>query len=395
MDKLLKGIKVLDLSRVLSGPFASTILSDLGAEVIKVELPKKGDEARGFGPFKNGESLYYASVNRGKKSLTIDLRKPKGQALVRELAKRCDIILENFRPGSMKKFNLDYESIKKESPHIIYASLSGFGQSGLYSERPAYDVLIQAMSGLASITGPKGGDPLRVGSSISDLSSALYCVIGILAAVNQTKRTGVGQHIDVSMLDCSIALLENAISRYYNNRIAPVPIGSQHPSIVPFQFFKAKDSFLVVACGNNNLWKSLCNTLGIPELIEDERFLTNDKRVENHKILEGMLTEIFGNKIVKEWCELLQGAGIPCGPVYNVEEMVQDPHVISRDMITKVMHPTIGEMSVPNFPLQFSKTKIKVEEPSPLLGQHTTEVLQGFLGKTNEELALLREEEVI
>ena len=279
---MLQGVRVLDLTRVLAGPFASMILADFGAEVVKVELPGGGDEARGFGPFVNGESAYFASVNRGKKSVAIDLRSERGQELVRSLAGRCDLLLENFRPGSMARFGLDFDSLHAEHPRLVYASISGFGQTGPYAERPAYDVIIQAMSGIASITGIEGQPPVRVGSSIADLSAALYGVIGMVAALARARETGRGQHLDVSMLDCQIALLENAVARYDVSGEVPAPLGSRHPAITPFQFFRAADGYLVIAAGNNRLWRSLCETIGSPELCEDERFATNEMRTRNH-----------------------------------------------------------------------------------------------------------------
>jgi len=392
MAKLLQGIKVLDLTRVLSGPYASMILADLGAEILKIELPEKGDEARAFGPFQNGESAYFAGINRGKKSITIDLRKPKGQELIFSLAGKCDILMENFRPGSMEEFNLGFERLHKAYPKLVYASISGFGQTGPYSRKPAYDVIIQAMSGLVSITGTAQGEVVRVGSSIADLNSSLFSIIGILAASYNANQKGIGQHVDISMLDCQIALLENAMSRYHTSNKVPGPIGSRHPSITPFQFFKAADGQIVIAAANDNLWKKLCGVIGLEE---DGKFKTNDLRTQNHLELESLLNDIFKNKTVKEWCGLLESAGVPCSSINNIEQVINDPHVNFREMVIKMNHPKAGTLMMPNSPLKFSNSRHKLDVPSPLLGEHTEEILSGFLGLTLDEINQLKEDRVI
>jgi len=392
MAKLLQGIKVLDLTRVLSGPYASMILADLGATILKIELPEKGDEARAFGPFQNGESAYFAGINRGKKSITINLRKPKGQELIFSLAGKCDILMENFRPGSMENFNLGFERLHKAYPKLVYASISGFGQTGPYSKKPAYDVIIQAMGGLASITGTAEGEFVRVGSSIADLNSSLFSIIGILAALHHANKTGEGQQIDISMLDCQVALLENAISRFHTSNKIPKPIGSRHPSITPFQFFKAVDGQIVIAAANDNLWKKLCEVISLED---NEKFKTNDLRTQNHLELESLLNDIFKNKTVKEWCELLEPAGVPCSSINNIEQVINDPHVNFREMVIKMNHPKAGILTLPNSPLKFSNSKNKLDVPSPLLGEHTEEILSGFLGLTLDEINQLKEDRVI
>ncbi len=394
---LLQGVRVLDLTRVLAGPFASMILADFGAEVVKVELPGTGDEARGFGPFVNGESAYFASVNRGKKSVAVDLRSERGQELVRALACRCDLLLENFRPGSMARFGLGFERLHAENPRLVYASISGFGQTGPYAERPAYDVIIQAMSGIASITGIEGQPPVRVGSSIADLSAALYGVIGMVAALSRARETGRGQHLDVSMLDCQIALLENAIARYDVSGEVPAPLGSRHPAITPFQFFRAADGYLVIAAGNNRLWRSLCETIGSPELCEDERFATNELRTRNHAEMEELLAATLARRPVEEWCDLLGQAGVPCGPIHDIGEVVADPHVAARGAIRRQEVPAAGaSIAVPASPLRFSQADCVLDpRPAPDLGQHTDEVLGELAGVSQDELARLRTEGVI
>ena len=393
---ILAGIRILDLTRVLAGPFASMVLADLGAEVLKVELPGTGDEARGFGPFLEGESAYFMSVNRGKKSLTIDLRKPEGQELARRLAGSCDVLLENFRPGSMARFGLDFDSLHQLYPKLIYASISGFGQTGPYAQRPAYDVIIQAMSGLASITGIDGQPPVRVGSSIADLGAALYGVIGILAALARARESGVGQHLDVSMLDCQVALLENAIARYDVSGEITRPLGSRHPAITPFQFFEAADGQIVVAAGNESLWRRLCDVLDMPELVEDERFDSNARRTANHAELEPLLAASLRRRSVDDWCQRLGKAGIPCGPIQDIGQVVADPQLAAREMIVRVGHPEGAGLAMPASPLRFSgEPRPAAPRPAPRLGEDTDEVLGDLLGLGEAEIARLRKAEVI
>ena len=395
MENLLEGMRVLDLTRVLAGPYASMILADLGAEVIKVELPEKGDESRDFGPFQNGESAYFASVNRGKKSVTIDLRKEAGAQLVQRLALECDVLIENFRPGSMARFGLDYERIHKENQRLVYASISGFGQTGPYAHRPAYDVIVQAMGGIASITGESGGTPVRVGSSVGDLSAALFGVVGILAAWGRAKESGQGQQIDISMLDCQVALLENAIARFYVNGDVPQPLGSRHPAITPFQFFLASDGYIVIAAGNDNLWQKLCSALGREELAADKRFVDNASRTKNHAELEPLLQSAFAERSVVEWCDILGVAGIPSGPIHSVADVCADEQVAARQMIVELVHPIAGRQTMPNSPFKFSQTPVRLRDSAPTLGQHTEDVLTSLLGLSINEIAGLRAEDVL
>lgn len=395
MGGLLEGTRVLDFTRVLAGPYASMVMADLGAEVLKVELPGKGDESRQFGPFQNGESAYFTSINRGKKSVTIDLRIEEGQELARRLAGQCDVLIENFRPGSMARFGLEYERLHVLYPRLVYASVSGFGQTGPYAQRPAYDVIIQAMGGIASITGEPDGAPVRVGSSVGDLSAALFAVIGIQAALGRARESGEGQQLDLSMLDCQIALLENAVSRYAVTREVPRPLGSRHPSITPFQFFEAADGYLVVAAGNDGLWRKFCDAIGKPELVDDPRFASNAQRTENHAELEPLLAAPLRTKGVEEWCALLGEAGIPCGPINDVERIFNDPQVAARRMLRQMEHPRAGAQMVANSPLRFSQTPVELGDPAPLLGQHTDEVLGELLEVPEEERERLRNKGVI
>ena len=395
MDSLLEGVRILDLTRVLAGPYASMVLADLGAEVIKVELPSSGDESRGFGPFQNGESAYFTSVNRGKKSVTIDLRQERGRDLALGLAETCDVLVENFRPGSMDRFGLGYETVHAKYPQLVYASISGFGQTGPYAQRPAYDVLIQAMGGLASITGEPNSPPVRVGSSIADLSAALFGAVGILAALQRASRTGEGQQIDISMLDCQVALLENALARYAVSGEVPQPLGSRHPAITPFQFFAVSDGHIVLAAGNDGLWRKLCTALGLLDLIDDSRFADNALRTENHAALEPLLAEVLADKTVAEWCEVLVQAGVPSGPLCDVGEVFNDEQIAAREMIVEIDHPIAGRQAMPNSPLKFSQTPIQLQRPAPLLGQHTEEVLRDMLDLGTDEITGLRADGVI
>ena len=395
MDSLLEGVRILDLTRVLAGPYASMVLADLGAEVIKVELPGSGDESRGFGPFQNGESAYFTSVNRGKKSVTIDLRQERGRDLALGLAETCDVLVENFRPGSMDRFGLGYKTVHAKYPQLVFASISGFGQTGPYAQRPAYDVLIQAMGGLASITGEPNSPPVRVGSSIADLSAALFGAVGILAALQRASRTGEGQQIDISMLDCQVALLENALARYAVSGEVPQPLGSRHPAITPFQFFAVSDGHIVLAAGNDGLWRKLCTALGLLDLIEDSRFADNALRTENHAALEPLLAEVLADKTVAEWCEVLVQAGVPSGPLCDVGEVFNDEQIAAREMIVEIDHPIAGRQAMPNSPLKFSQTPIQLQRPAPLLGQHTEEVLRDMLDLGTDEITGLRADGVI
>ena len=397
---LLADVCVLDFTRVLAGPFATMVLADLGAEVIKVELPVGGDESRGFGPFVGGEagqggtSAYFLSVNRGKKSVTIDLRTDSGRDLALDLACRCDVLVENFRPGSMARFGLDYDTVAARNERIVYASVSGFGQSGPYSHRPAYDVIVQAMSGLASITGLPGQPPVRVGSSTSDLSAALYCVVGVLAALTRARSTGQGQHVDVSMLDCQISLLENAITRYDVTGEVPQPLGSRHPTITPFQFFAAADGYVVVAAGNDRLFTRLCEVLGLGRLTRDGRFVDNAARTEHQAELEAELADVFAKRGVDDWLADLEAAGVPCGPVNDVARVVVDPQVKERGILQRQPFPG-GDVAVPGPPLKFSATATRRVSRAPDLGEHTADILRGWLGLDDTHLQRLRVDGVI
>ncbi len=391
----LEGIRVLDLTRILAGPYATMILGDLGAEVIKIEQPETGDEARDFGPFKNDFSLYFMSVNRGKKSVTLNLKSPRGKELFLELVKGSDILVENFRPGTMEKLGLDYESLKKHHPSLLYAACSGFGQTGPYAMRGAYDMIIQGMGGIISITGEPDRPPVRVGTSIGDITSALFTTIGILSALRHRDQTGEGQLIDVGMLDCQVAILENAMVRYFSTGDIPRPLGRRHPAITPFEIFESADGYVVIAIGNNELWRKFCEHVDRPELIDDERFHTNALRTENHESLFPILAEIMCRRTTDAWVEALEAIGVPCGPVNTVDKVANDPQVLARDMIAEVEHDTTGTVQIPGIPIKLSETPGQIDAPAPNLGEHTSEVLSDLLKLTVEEVNQLKQDEIV
>ncbi len=393
--KPLEGIRVLDFTHVLAGPYATMILGDLGAEVVKIERPKIGDDSRGFGPYKNGESAYFANINRDKYGIVLDLKSSKAKDIVRELVKKSDVVIENFKPGTMEKLGFSYEEFSKINPRIIYVSISGFGKTGLYKDRPGYDMIVQAFGGIMSITGPEGGPPVRVGTSVGDITAALFASIGILSALIAREKTGRGQFIDVAMLDCQLAILENAIMRYYIAGEIPGPLGTRHPSIVPFQAFMAKDDWIVIAVGNDNLWAKFCKAVGREELIDDPRFKTNPKRLENYKTLKPIIDEIISEKTVNEWLEIFTKAGVPSTRINTIDKTVNDPHVKARGILQNVKHPVIGDMLIPKLPIMFSDTPSDIDRPAPLLGEHSEKILRELLGFNDKEIETLKEEGVL
>ena len=395
MPGALTGIRVLDLTRVLAGPYATMVLGDLGAEVIKLEQPGTGDESRNFGPFKNGFSLYFMSVNRGKQSLTLDLKAPQGKEIFLELVKQSDVLVENFRPGAMKKLGLDYETLKQSQPSLIYAACSGFGQTGPYAERGAYDMIIQGMGGIISITGEPMRPPVRVGTSISDITAALFTAIGILSALRHRDRTGEGQLVDVAMLDSMVAILENAIVRHFATGEIPQPLGSQHPAITPFEAFESADAYIIIAIGNDSLWEKFCQHVERLDLVSDERFATNASRTTNHDQLHPILAEIMRRRTTDQWIEGLDALGVPCGPINTIDKVVNHPQVLAREMIAKVSHDITGSVEVPGVPIKLSKTPGQVTTPAPALGEHTAKILTGLLGKSPETVDKLEQEGVV
>ena len=397
MSGPLEGIRVLDLTWVLAGPYATMILADLGAEVIKVERPEYGDRARGTGPFINDTSAYFLSSNRGKKGITLDLTQARGKELLLRLVEQVDILVENFTPGTMKRLGLEYPVLKERNPRLVYAAISGFGQTGPYAERPALDIVAQAMSGMISINGEPGRPPARLGISLGDLGASLFAVIGILAALEERHRSGAGQVLDVSMLDCQVALAENAFVRYLATGEIPGPLGSRHPVFTPFQAFETADGYVVVAIigGTNDQWDIFCYALGRMDLADDERFVDGWTRTQHYAILEPIITEAMRQKTTAEWVEELSQLGIPCGPVNTIAQAAEDPQVEARQMLIEVPHPHLGKVMVVNSPLRLSRTPGRAKGPEPDLGEHTAEVLRGLLGLDQEELHELRDQGVV
>ena len=390
----LSDIKVLDLTRVLAGPYATMVLADLGAEIIKIEQPEKGDDSRAYGPYKNGESAYFMSLNRNKESITLNLKTPEGKEILKELVKKVDVLVENFRPGTMEKLGLGYEVLKEINSRLIYASSTGYGQTGPYSQRPAYDAVVQAMGGIMSITGQADGVPTRVGTSIGDIAAGLFCAIGILAALQERARSGLGQMVDVAMLDCQVAILENAISRYEFTGEIPRPIGNRHPSIVPFETFNTLSDPIMVAAGNDRLWATLCELMEL-DIACDPRYATNPQRNEHYAELRPILAEKFMTKTAEEWQPMFDKAGIPSGPINTVDRVVKNEQVVAREMILEVEHPVAGTTRVPGIPIKLSRTPGEIRMAAPVLGADTEKLLNQYLGLTSDQVAELREKQVI
>jgi len=391
----LKGIKVLSFGRVLAGPFAAMMLADLGADVIKIEDPKKGDLARINGPFIKDLSSYFLSVNRGKKSLTLNLRHDKAKEIIKILIPRIDILIENFRPGIMKKMGLEYEVVKELNPRLIYVSVSGFGQYGPYAHKPAFDMVAQAMGGTVSITGEPGRPPVRVGYSIGDIGASLFTVSATLAALYERERSGKGQHIDVAMMDSQVALCENACARHFATGEVPKPMGARHPLVTPFQIFPTKTDEMVLITYRDEEWQKLCGVIGREDLIEDERFRSLANRHKNHAILEPILIEIFETKTRDEWFSIFEETGLVYGPVNNIEQVVRDPQVLAREMVLDVEHSRLGKLNVVGTPMKFSRTPCQIEKACPDLGEHTQEILTDQLNLSPDEIEKMRKEGVV
>lgn len=387
MSGPLQGIRILDLTQALFGPFTTMLLSDLGAEVIKIERPDGGDMARGNGPFVRELSTYFLSINRGKKSIILDLTTGQGKDIFLKLTKTADVIVENFVPGTMKKLGLSYETVMEHNPRIIYVAGSGFGQYGPYAEKPAFDVIVQAMGGILSHTGEPGGPPVRPGVSYGDIVAALFLCIGTLAALQERQASGKGQFVDVSMLDCQITAQENAFVRYLNTGEIPRPLGTRHPVITPFQVFPTKDGYIAVAPrgGAKDQWPLFCTAIECIDIIDDPRFKTGWSRTQNYEMLEPILTKAMKSKTTQELTERFEQLDIPCGPVNRLDQVAADPQVNARNMIIELQHPKLGTFKVANTPFKFSRTPCRVERVSPGLGEHTQEVLCSLLGMSQEE----------
>ncbi len=397
----LAGIRVLDLTRVLAGPWCTQNLADLGAEVIKIERPGAGDDTRAWGPpyLKNAagentsEAAYYLSANRNKFSVALDIASPRGAELVRELAKQCDIVVENFKVGGLRKYGLDYESLKAINPRIIYCSITGFGQTGPYASRPGYDFMIQGMGGLMSITGERddlpGGGPQKAGVAVADLMTGMYSTVGILAAIIERERSGLGQHIDMALLDCQVAMLANQNLNFMASGKAPQRAGNAHQNLVPYQVFAAADGHLIVAVGNDGQFRNYCRVVGLPELADDPRYATNPQRVSNRDTLVPLLAERMATGARDTWLAELESAGVPAGPINTLDQVYQDPHVLARGMKRELPHALAGTVPVAASPLKFSETPVEYRHPAPMLGEHTRQILSERLGLSDEDIQAL------
>ncbi|GAA0805297.1 CaiB/BaiF CoA-transferase family protein [Faecalicatena orotica] len=392
---LLDGVKVLDLTRVLAGPYCGMMLADMGAEVIKIEMPGKGDDARRNAPIVNGESAYYMNLNRNKKGMTLNLKSERGREIFRELVRQSDIVLENYRPGVMEKLGLGYEDLRKINPAIVYGAVSGFGHYGPYSSRPGYDILGQAMSGLMSTTGWPGGQPTRTGTAISDVMGGISCCVGVLAAYVNRLKTGEGDKVDVSLVDSMVSSLEIINMIYLCTGRVPTPIGNRYEAIYPYDSFEAVDGMVIIACGNDKLYEFLKTVLNISEL-EEERFSSNVKRVENHEPLKAIIEQWTRTRKIDDIVDILLKAGIPSAPINTIDRVAKDPHIAgAREMFVDLEHPVAGKMKVTGNQLKFTNKKIEISRPAPLLGQHTEEILTEKLGMSHDDYEELMDEKAI
>lgn len=395
-EAVLSGMKVLDLTRVLAGPYCSMMLADMGADIIKIEMPKVGDDSRAFMPQVEGESAYYINLNRNKKGVTLNLKNPKGREMFLEMVKSADVVLENYRPGTMEKLNLGYDVLKEVNPAIVYGCVSGFGHYGPYSKRPGYDIIGQAMGGLMSTTGWPGGEPTRSGTAIGDVLGGMNLAIGVLAAFIGAKRTGKGQKVDVALVDSVVSSLEIINMIYLVAGRLPGRIGNRYESAYPYDSFKVKDGSIVIGAANNKLWGLLCKTMEMPELIDDPRFKENKDRIANHAELKPIIEEWLSDKTIDEAVDMILASGCPAAPINTIDRVVVDPHIAgARQMFVEVEHPVAGKMRIAGNPVKLSDEPFEVRSPAPLLGQDNAEVYGEFFGYGEEELKALQEEGVL
>lgn len=405
--KALGHIRILDLTRVLAGPWCAQNFADLGAEVIKVERPGNGDDTRSWGPpylrDQNGdnttEAAYYLAANRGKQAITVDISTPEGQEIIRKLAAQSDVVLENYKVGQLKKYGLDYASLKEIKPDLIYCSITGFGQDGPYAHRAGYDFIVQGMGGFMSLTGERddlpGGGPQKAGVAIADLMTGMYATIAVMAALTHRDRTGEGQYIDMSLLDVQVAMLANMNTNYLASGKPPVRWGNAHPNIVPYQTFATSDGHIIVAAGNDGQYKKFVAAGGEEQLATDERFCTNPARVANREVLIPLLADMVKRKSRQEWIALLEDAGVPCGPINRLDDVFNDPQVKARGMQITLPHPSAGSVKLVGSPMKLSATPPDYQSPPPLLGQHTDQILKSVLGYDDEQLSQLRQRGII
>jgi len=391
MQLPLEDVKVLDLSHALAGPYCSTMLADYGAQVIKIEPPGSGDIARGWGtPMPGGETAYFVSVHRNKQSVVLDLKHPQGKETFLRMVERCDVVLENFRVGVISRLGIGYETARERNPGIIYCSISGFGQDGPYRDRTALDLILQAESGMISVTGEAGGGGARAGVSIADMGASMNAAFGIMLALRVKERTGRGQAIDVSMMEGQLALLGTMFGDYFASGEIPRPMGTAYKSLLPYQTFRTSTGDLALAVGSEKLWKTFCPLIGCPELLDDPRYRNNGDRMLNRKSLISKLQQVFLTRTYEEWEELLVEKGIPVGAINNLAEVAEHPQVKARGSIVEIEHPRAGKLRAPGVPVRLSATPGSVRTPAPMLGQHTDEVLRDLLGLSEAEIAALR-----
>jgi crotonobetainyl-CoA:carnitine CoA-transferase CaiB-like acyl-CoA transferase len=386
----LDGIRVVDLSRVLAGPYCSLLLADMGAEILKVEEPERGDDTRAWPPFRGGEATYFMAVNRGKKSLTLDLKQPEGKAILHRLLEGADVLLENFRPGTLERLGFGYGVVRAFNPRLIYCSVSGFGESGPEAGRPGYDLIVQGESGIMDITGFPDGPPVKVGNSIADLAAGTMAAHGIVLALFARERTGHGQKVEIAMLDVMAALLTYHGQAYFATGTSPRRRGNQHPSIVPYEVFEAADGYLTVGVANNSLWGRFCQAVARPDLMVDPRFDTEARRVEHREVLVPLLAAVFKTAPVDHWLARLEQAGVPAGKIKTVGEVLESEHLRERGAVVSLVHPTAGPMRMVGPPIRLSETPGEAVAPAPRLGEHTDEILGKLLGYSADAIARLR-----
>jgi formyl-CoA transferase/CoA:oxalate CoA-transferase len=395
MAKALEGIKVLDFTRALAGPYCTMMLADMGAEVIKVEIPGRGDDSRSWGPpFVEGESAYFMSVNRNKKSITLNMKSEKAIEIIHKLIVTSDVLVENFRPGTMERFGLDYKQVKKNNPQLVYCCVSGFGQTGPYRMLPGFDQVLQGMGGLMSITGEAGGPPIKVGVAVADIAGGMFAAYGVVVALYNREKTQKGQMVDISLLDSQVSWLTYRAGAYFASGEIPKPVGSGHPVIVPYQAFKAKDVYINIAVGNDRLWELFCKTVGLENIMDKPKFANNAKRVENRDEIVKIVGDLISTKNGEEWLKILTDVGVPCGPIYTIDKIFSDPQILHRKMLCELDHPKVGKVKVTGIPVKLSDTPGEIRTAPPVLGQDSREILTE-LGYSDQEIENLQREKVV